>query len=115
MDPGWIRGGSGVRRSCLGFAVGGEVALDEEGPESHAEVLVGLIETQPGEFGLSLGAVDLARELVDGAAERRGEMLAESRHDPPQHVVMQNPVWETPRNRNAVGLAVVVVYLRPND
>lgn len=78
----------------LGSAGGGEVLLNEERAERHAEVFVGLIETQTPQILLLFGAVDLARELVDGAAERRGEMLAQRRHDPPQHVVVKNPETE---------------------
>lgn len=68
--------------------------LDEQSAQSHAEVFVGLSETQTTQFQLTLGSVDLTRELVDGAAERCGEMLAESRHDTPQHVIMKNPERE---------------------
>ncbi len=65
--------------------------LDEECTEGHAEVFVGLIETQPLQIQLLLASVDLTRELVNRAAKRRGEMLAQCRHDTPQHVVMKNP------------------------
>lgn len=75
----------------LGLALRGEVLLDEQGPQSHPEVLVGLGEAEPAQVQLLLRPVDLPGELVDGAAERRGQVLAESRHDAPQHVVVENP------------------------
>lgn len=81
----------------LGLALRGEVLLDEQGPQSHSEVLVGLCEAEPAQVQLLLGAVDLPGELVDGAAERRGQVLAEGRHDAPQHVVVENPKENTAR------------------
>jgi len=75
----------------LGFALRGEVLLDEQGSQGHAEVLVGLRQTQPAQLQLPLGAVDLAGELVDGAAEGGGQVLAERGHDAPQHVVVEHP------------------------
>lgn len=84
----------------LGLAVRGEVLLDEQGPQGHAEVLVGLSEAQPAELQALLGAVDLPRELVDGAAEGGGEVLAQRRHHAPQHVVVQDPREEESRGRD---------------
>lgn len=74
--------------------------LDEQGAQSHAEVFVGLSETQTAQFQLTLGSVDLARELVDGAAECGGEMLAESRHDTPQHVIVKNTDRQRDREKS---------------
>lgn len=80
-----------LRCSYLGLALRGEVLLDEQGPQRHAEVLVGLSEAEAAQLQLLLHAVDLPRELVDGAAEGGGQVLAQRRHDAPQHVVVQNP------------------------
>lgn len=65
--------------------------LDKQGPQRHPKMLVGLGQAEPAQVQLLLRAVDLPGELVDGAAERRGQVLAERRHDAPQHVVMENP------------------------
>lgn len=65
--------------------------LDEQGPQRHPKMLVGLGEAEPAQVQLLLRAVDLPGELVDGAAERRGQVLAERRHDAPQHVVVEDP------------------------
>lgn len=75
----------------LGLALCGEVLLDEKGSQRHAEVLVGLSEAQLAQLQLLLGAVDLPRKLVDGAAEGGGQVFAQRRHYAPQHVVMENP------------------------
>lgn len=80
-----------LRGSYLGLALRGEVLLDEQGPQRHAEVLVGLSEAEAAQLQLLLHAVDLPGELVDGAAEGGGQVLAQRRHDAPQHVVVQNP------------------------
>lgn len=79
------------RGSYLGLALRGEVLLDEQGPQRHAKVLVGLSEAEAAQLQLLLHAVDLPGELVDGAAEGGGQVLAQRRHDAPQHVVVQNP------------------------
>lgn len=65
--------------------------LDKQGPQSHPKMFVGLSQAKPAQVQLLLRAVDLPGKLVDGAAESGGEVLAESRHDAPQHVVMENP------------------------
>lgn len=75
----------------LGFALRGEVLLDKQGPEGHSKVFVGLSQAEPAQVQLLLGAVNLPRKLVDGASESRGQVFAESCHDAPQHVVMENP------------------------
>lgn len=80
-----------ARRTYLGLALRGEVLLDKQGPQSHPEVFVGLGQAEPAQVQLLLRAVDLPGKLVDGAAESRGQVFAESRHDAPQHVVMENP------------------------
>lgn len=54
-------------------------------------MLVGLSQAEPAQVQLLLRAVDLPGKLVDGAAESGGQVFAESRHDAPQHVVMENP------------------------
>lgn len=79
----------------LGFALRGEVLLDKQGPEGHSKVFVGLSQAEPAQVQLLLCAVDLPRKLVDGASESRGQVFAESRHDAPQHVVMENPKKKT--------------------
>lgn len=65
--------------------------LDKQGPQSHPKMFVGLSQAEPAQVQLLLRAVDLPGKLVDGAAESRGQVFAESRHDAPQHVVMENP------------------------
>lgn len=79
------------RGSYLGFALRGEVLLDEQGAQCHAKVLVGLSEAEAAQLQLLLHAVNLPGELVDGAAEGGGQVLAQRRHDAPQHVVVQDP------------------------
>lgn len=64
--------------------------LDEQRPQCHAEVLVGLREAEAAQLQLLLGAVDLPGKLMDGAPEGSGQVLAERRHDAPQHVVMKD-------------------------
>ena len=66
---------------CL--ALRREVLLDEHRPQGHAEVLIGLCQTQPAQLELPLCAVDLTGELVDCAPEGGGQVLAERRHDAP--------------------------------
>jgi len=85
------------------------VLLDEECAEGHAEVFVGLIETQPIQIQLPLASVVLARELVNRAAKCRGEMLAQRRHDTPQHVVMKNP--EKQSERQSVNMYLTLLYV----
>lgn len=75
----------------LGLALRGEVLLDEQGAQCHAKVLVGLSEAEAAQLQLLLHAVNLPGELMDGAAEGSGQVLAQRRHDAPQHVVVQNP------------------------
>lgn len=75
----------------LGPAVRGEVLLDEECSQGHAEVFVGLGETQPPQLQLTLRTFNLPGKLMDGAPERRGQVFTESCYNPPQHVVMENP------------------------
>lgn len=75
----------------LGLALRGEVLLDKQGAQSHPKVFVGLSQAEPAQVQLLLRAVDLPGELVDGAAESRRQVFAESRHDAPQHVVMEDP------------------------
>lgn len=87
----------------LGFALRGEVLLDKQGPESHSKVFVGLSQAEPAQVQLLLRAVDLPGELVDGAAESRGQVFAERRHDAPQHVVMENPEKTVPYSSNLSG------------
>lgn len=70
--------------------------LDKQGPQSHSKVFVGLSQAEPAQVQLLLRAVDLPGKLVDGAAEGRGQVFAERRHDAPQHVVMENPANTVP-------------------
>lgn len=65
--------------------------LDEQGPQRHAKVLVGLREAEAAQLQLLLHSVNFPGELVDGAAEGGGQVLAQRCHDAPQHVVVQNP------------------------
>lgn len=104
-DPNELReaGPLGVS-AYLGLALGGEVLLDEQGPESHPKVFVGLSQAEPAQVQLLLRAVDLPGKLVDGAAERRGQVFAERRHDAPQHVVMENPGKTAPCPLNLSGI-----------
>lgn len=60
----------------LGLALWGEVLLDEQGSQGHAEVFVGLSEAEPAQLQLLLSAVNLPRKLVDGAAEGSGQVFA---------------------------------------
>lgn len=87
----------------LGLALRGEVLLDKQGPESHPKVFVGLSQAEAAQVQLLLRAVDLPGKLVDGAAERRGQVFAERRHDAPQHVVMENPEKTAPYSLNPSG------------
>ena len=68
--------------------------LDEQGPQGHAKVLVGLGEAQLAQLQLLLCAIDFSRKLMDGAAEGGGQVLTQRRHDTPEHVVMENPGTE---------------------
>lgn len=76
--------------------------LDEQRSEGHPEVFVGLCEAQSAQLQLLLRPVDLSRKLMDSAAESRGQMLAQRRHDAPQHVVMENPETEQKSGINTV-------------
>lgn len=87
----------------LGLALRGEVLLDKQGPKSHSKVFVGLSQAEPAQVQLLLRAVDLPGKLVDGAAESRGQVFAERRHDAPQHVVMENPEETVPQSLNRSG------------
>lgn len=87
----------------LGLALRGEVLLDKQGPKSHSKVFVGLSQAEPAQVQLLLRAVDLPGKLVDGAAESRGQVFAERRHDAPQHVVMENPEETVPYSLNLSG------------
>lgn len=64
--------------------------LDEQGSQGHAEVFVGLREAEPAQLQLVLRAVIFPGKLMDGAAEGRGQVLAQRRHDAPKHVVMED-------------------------
>lgn len=79
----------------LGFAGRGEVLLDEESSQGHAEVLVGLTQADLTQLKLLLIALHLLGELVDGITEGGGEVLAQHHHDAPQHVVVKDPVTGT--------------------
>lgn len=68
--------------------------FDKQGAKGHAKVFVGLGEAEPSQFQLLLGAVNLPRKLVDGAAEGGGQMFTERCHNAPQHIVMKNPRME---------------------
>lgn len=65
--------------------------LNKQGPQSHSKVFVGLSQAEPAQVQLLLRAINLSGKLVDSTAESRGQVFAESRHDAPQHVVMENP------------------------
>lgn len=54
-------------------------------------MFVGLSEAELAELQLLLGAVNLPRKLMDGAAKGGGQVFAQRHHDAPQHVVMENP------------------------
>lgn len=54
-------------------------------------MFVGLSEAELAQLQLLLGAVNLPRKLMDGAAKGGGQVLAQCHHDAPQHVVMENP------------------------
>lgn len=79
----------------LGFAGRGEVLLNEESSQGHAEVLVGLAQADLTRLQLLIAALHLLGELVDGIAEGGREVLAQHHHDAPQHVVVKDPVTGT--------------------
>lgn len=79
----------------LGFAGRGEVLLNEESSQGHAEVLVGLAQADLTRLQLLLIALHLLGELMDGITEGGGEVLAQHHHDAPQHVVVKDPVTGT--------------------
>lgn len=103
------RGSLSLGSSYLGFALRGEVLLDEQGAQCHAKVLVGLSEAEAAQLQLLLHAVNLPGELVDGAAEGGGQVLAQRRHDAPQHVVVQNP-----GDRTFVRICLIIQILYTN-